>query len=139
MITTYFQNKVVTITYDDDLQMGTAVWEGFLSSEEFREAITTCFRMIEEYKPLRWLGDNRKMKVIRQADQVWFAQHILPQLQQSSLRRNAVLVSEDFFNRTAVEQIYKRTEGAGDLITKDFEDKALALAWLAEPVLQESE
>lgn len=69
MATTYFQNHVVTITYEEELQLGTAIWDGFLSSGEFREAITTCIHMIEEYKPLRWLGDNRKMKVIRKADQ----------------------------------------------------------------------
>ncbi|GAB3525912.1 hypothetical protein GCM10027443_00510 [Pontibacter brevis] len=129
----YFQNHVVTISYDKELQLGTAVWEGFLSSAEFREAITTCIKMIEEYKPLRWLGDNRKMRVIRQADQEWFVAHILPRLQHSSLRRNAVLVSEDFFNKSAVEQIYKRAEGQSDLATKDFDNKVMALAWLKQP------
>ncbi|MFD3002914.1 hypothetical protein ACFS7Z_21285 [Pontibacter toksunensis] len=129
---TYFQNYVVTIMYDEELQLGTAVWEGFLSSSEFREAITTCITMIEQYKPLRWLGDNRKMRVIRQADQEWFVANILPRLQHSALRRNAVLVSEDFFNKSAVEQIYKRAEGQSDLVTKDFDNKALALTWLKQ-------
>lgn len=128
----YFQNHVVTISYDEELQLGTAVWEGFLSSEEFREAITTCINLIEERKVLRWLGDNRKMRVIRQADQVWFVENILPRLQQSSLRRNAVLVSEDFFNKAAVEQIYKRAESQSDLATKDFDNKTLALTWLKQ-------
>ncbi|MHA6248501.1 hypothetical protein ACXYMU_11230 [Pontibacter sp. CAU 1760] len=132
---TYFQNHVVTITYDEELQLGIAVWEGFLSSTEFREAITTCITMIEQYKPLRWLGDNRKMRVIRQADQEWFVAHILPRLQHSNVRRNAVLVSEDFFNKYAVEQIYKRAEGQSDLVTKDFDNKVMAMAWLKEPLL----
>jgi hypothetical protein len=134
MATTFFQNHVVTITYDEKLRLGVAVWNGFLSSEEFREAITTCINLIEKHKLLRWLGDNRKMKVIRKADQEWFVGHILPRLQHSSLRRNAVLVSEDFFNKTAVEQIYKRAEGEGDLITKDFDNEALALTWLKESI-----
>ena len=129
-----FQNNGVTITIDDHLQLGTATWDGFLSSEEFREAITTCIELIENHKLLRWLGDNRKMKVIRPVDQLWFVENILPRLQQSGLRRNAVLHSEDFFNKTAVEQIYRRAEGKGDLITKDFDNKTLAMAWLKEPV-----
>ncbi|WP_137760443.1 hypothetical protein [Pontibacter sp. SGAir0037] len=133
MATTFFQNHVVTITHDEELKLGMAVWNGFLSSDEFREAISTCLHLIEEHKLLRWLGDNRKMKVIRPADQDWFIEHALPRLQQSALRRNAVLVSEDFFNKTAVEQIYKRVEGKGDMVTKDFDNKMLALAWLKEP------
>ncbi|MFC6996374.1 hypothetical protein [Rufibacter roseus] len=133
MATVYYQNEVVTITYEEELQLGIAVWDGFLNSQEFREAITNCVQLIEEHKVLRWLGDNRKMKAIRQADQEWFAEEILPRLQQSSLRRNAVLMSEDFFNRTAVEQIYKRAEGQGEMTTKEFDNRILALAWLKEP------
>ena len=66
---TYFQNNVVTITYDDELQLGIAVWNGFLTSQEFRDTVEVCLRMMEEYKPLRWLGDNRKLRAIRAADQ----------------------------------------------------------------------
>ncbi|WP_205503626.1 hypothetical protein [Rufibacter psychrotolerans] len=134
MKTVYFQNHVVTITYEEDLQLGTAVWNGFLNSQEFREAITNCTQLIEERKLLRWLGDNRKMKAIRPVDQEWFVENIMPRLQQSALRRNAVLVSEDFFNRTAVEQIYKRAEGQGEMTTKEFTNKITALAWLKEPL-----
>lgn len=137
MALTFFENQAVTITYDDELQLGTAIWNGFLSSQEFREAITTCVTLIEERHLLRWLGDNRNMKVIRPVDQEWFVEKILPRLHQSTLRRNAVLHSEDFFNKTAVEQIYKRAQGQGDLITKDFDSKALAMAWLREPISAE--
>ena len=133
MATVHFQNHVVTITYQEELQLGTAVWNGFLNSQEFREAITVCIQFIEERKLLRWLGDNRKMKAIRPVDQEWFVEIILPRLQESALRRNAVLVSEDFFNRTAVEQIYKRAEGQGEMTTKEFANELLALAWLREP------
>lgn len=129
-----FQNHAVTITYDKEHNLGTAIWNGFLSSQEFREAISTCTELIEKRNVLRWLGDNRKMKVIRPVDQVWFVEEILPRLQKSSLVRNAVLHSEDFFNKTAVEQIYKRTEGESDLITKDFDSNVLAMAWLKQPI-----
>ena len=134
MATVYYENQVVTITYEEELQQGMAVWNGFLNSQEFREAITNCIQLIEDRKLLRWLGDNRKMKAIRPVDQEWFVENIMPRLQQSALRRNAVLVSEDFFNRTAVEQIYKRAEGRGEMITKEFSNKIMALAWLKEPI-----
>ncbi|WP_210462207.1 MULTISPECIES: STAS/SEC14 domain-containing protein [Rufibacter] len=134
MATVYFQNHVVTITFEEELQLGTAVWSGFLNSQEFREAITNCIELIEGRKLLRWLGDNRQMKAIRPVDQEWFVEHIMPRLQQSALRRNAVLVSEDFFNRTAVEQIYRRAEGQGEMTTKEFSSKITALAWLKEPI-----
>ncbi|RDC66163.1 STAS/SEC14 domain-containing protein [Adhaeribacter pallidiroseus] len=131
----YFQNHVVTIAYEPEWELGTAQWQGFLSSAEFRKAVTQCLQLIEEYKPLRWLGDNRKMKVIRQADQDWFAVNALPRLQASTIRRHATVVSEDIFNKMAVEQIIRRVENPEALFLKEFNSKQLALAWLKQPTL----
>ncbi|WP_192822702.1 STAS/SEC14 domain-containing protein [Rufibacter sp. LB8] len=135
MTITYFQNHGVTITYDEQQQLGIAEWNGFLNGQEFREAITACLQLMEEHKPLRWLGDNRKMKAMRQADQEWFVTEIMPKLHASSLLRNAVVVSEDFFNRAAVEQMYKRAAGLGDLVTREFQTRLDALQWLSEAAL----
>lgn len=130
----YFQNHVVTISYDEELQLGEAVWNGFLNSQEFRVATSACMQIIEEHKPIRWLGDNRKMKAIRPTDQEWFVEHILPRLLHSTVRRNAIVVSEDFFNRAAVDQIHKRAAGKGEMIVKEFDNKILALSWLKSPI-----
>ncbi len=134
----YFQNHVVTITYDPEWELGTAQWEGFLSSEEFREAVTKCLQLLEDYKPLRWLGDNRKMKVIRQADQDWFVANALPRIQASTIRRHATIVSEDIFNKMAVEQMIQRADNPEALFLKEFNSKPLALAWLKQPHLVSS-
>ena len=108
MIITYFQNQAVTLTYEPEWHLGTARIEGFLSSQQFRETISRGIRLLEEYKPLRWLSDNRRMKVIRQSDQEWYMAHALPQILESTFRRNAIIVSEDIFNKMAVEQLVKR-------------------------------
>jgi len=134
MVISYFQNHAVTITYDDELLLGTAVWNGFLSNEGFREATQACMQLIEEKKLLRWLGDNRKLRAIRQADQDWFVENIVPRMVASTLRLHATLVSEDLFNKMAVEQIVKRAGNLGDMVVKEFEDYAQAIAWLKEPI-----
>jgi hypothetical protein len=131
----YFQNHVVTLTYDDELQLGIAVWDGFLKSQEFRDAVEVCLRMMEEYKPLRWLGDNRKLRAIRAADQDWFVEYAIPRLAAGTIRRNASIVSEDLFNKMAVEQIIKRAENLGDMLLRDFENEHDARAWLSEPIV----
>lgn len=134
MLVTYFQNHVVTIVYDEELSLGIATWNGFLSSSEFREAVEICLNLMDEHKLLRWLGDNRKLRAIRQADQDWFVEHVLPRLVASTLRRNASVVSEDLFNKMAVEQIIKRANNLGDMVLRDFDDKEAAMAWLNEPI-----
>ncbi|SIQ69439.1 hypothetical protein [Pontibacter lucknowensis] len=134
MMITYFQNDVVTISYDLDKQLGMAVWNGFLSSSEFRKAVEICLDLMEEHKLLRWLGDNRKLRAIRQADQDWFVEYVMPRLAAGTLRRNASVVSEDLFNRMAVEQIIKRADNLGDMAFRDFERVEAAMVWLQEPL-----
>lgn len=134
MMITHFQNQVITISYNLDQRLGIAVWNGFLSSLEFREATEACANLIEEHQLLLWLGDNRKLRAIRQADQDWFVAHIMPRLIASTLRRNASVLSEDLFNRMAVEQIVKRAENLGDMAINEFDDIEAALAWLQEPL-----
>lgn len=135
MLVTYFQNHVVTISYDEELSLGIATWNGFLSSSEFREVVEICLNLMDEKKLLRWLGDNRKLRAIRQADQDWFVEYVIPRLAANTLRRNAAVVSEDLFNKMAVEQILKRADSLGDMVLKDFDDKEAAMAWLNEPIM----
>ncbi|KAA3440586.1 SpoIIAA family protein [Rufibacter hautae] len=134
MVTTYFQSRAFTLTYDHQHQLGIAQAVGFLNSEEFREATAMCVRLLEEHKPLRWLADNRRMKAIRQADQQWFHEFAFPKLRDSSIRRNATVVSEDIFNKMAIEQLMKRAPDLGDMLLHDFESREEALAWVLQPV-----
>ncbi|PKV67306.1 hypothetical protein [Pontibacter ramchanderi] len=134
MMNIYFQNDVVTLSYDADQLLGVAVWNGFLSSSEFREAVEICLKMMDEHKLLLWLGDNRKLRAIRQADQDWFVEVALPRLVAGTLRRNASVLSDDLFNRMAVEQIIKRADNLGYMALKDFDNVAAAMDWLQEPL-----
>jgi hypothetical protein len=136
MVITYFKSNVFTLTYDDKPQLAIAEATGFLNSEEFREAFTACVQLMQEQKPLRWLADNRKMKAIRQADQVWFQEFALPALRDSTIRRNATVTSEDIFNKMAVEQLVKRAGDLGDMLLMEFEKWEEAMAWVLQPIEQ---
>ncbi|HEY4650484.1 MAG TPA: hypothetical protein VIG72_03675 [Pontibacter sp.] len=135
----YFENEHVRVSYDEALQLGMAEWQGFLNSEAFRSNGLRCLQLITEKKLTRWLADSRRMKAIRQQDQEWVLQELLPRLLDSLLQRMANLVSEDIFNKMAFEQMIKRSNGRlGDFRIKEFEDKEAALEWLSGPVVQEA-
>lgn len=134
MVIEHFRNDVVTVSYDLEKQLGMAVWNGFLSSAQFREAVEICLNLMDEHKLLRWLGDNRKLRAIRQADQDWFVSYVFPRLAVGTVRRNASVLSEDMFNRMAVEQIIQRAENLGDMILRDFDTVEGAMAWLLQPI-----
>lgn len=130
----YFQNHGLTLSYDRELKMGFAVWVGFLSSRDFREATTNCIELIQQENLTRWLADNREMKAIRQADQQWFVETILPVLRQSSLKRMATLVSDDIFNQMAIDHIYEEAGNIDHIEMRDFNDDVKAMTWLLRPV-----
>jgi len=128
----YFQNNVLTLSFDRERKTGFAVWVGFLNSQEFQEATLKCVELIQTEELTHWLADNRQMKAIRQADQQWFLDIILPQLLQSPLQRMATLVSHDIFNKMAVEHIIQKAGPVEHLALQDFNQEAAATAWLAD-------
>lgn len=127
----YFQNPIFTLTYEAEWELGTIALEGFLSSADLQEAMRQGLALIAEYKPLRWLADNRKMKGVRQADQAWFADQVLPRVLASSIRRHALVGSEDIFNQIVVEQVLKWV--GPSIALKEFAHPQQALAWLKQP------
>ncbi|ALI99132.1 STAS/SEC14 domain-containing protein [Rufibacter tibetensis] len=136
---TYYASAGLTLDYDQGQKTAYAVWNGFLNSQEFKEATLKCLQLMEEEGVVRWLADNRKMKAIRQADQHWFVENIMPRMLQSTLRRMATLVSEDMFNKMAVDQIMQRIEQPDHLVLRDFNDEAQALAWLMMPLTEQGQ
>ncbi|MDX5346629.1 MAG: hypothetical protein LPK19_05230 [Hymenobacteraceae bacterium] len=126
----FFKNDCVTLTYDKDRQLGAAHWRGFISGDRFREASLKCVEMINQFGLTKWLADNRKMKAIRQQDQQWAVEELVPMLLESPLRQMATVVSEDIFNKMAVEQMIKRAKPLPGLATHDFDTPEAALEWL---------
>ncbi len=139
MIITCFENDDVTITYDDELQLGRANGYGFLSGDRFRKVVMESLRVIDLYQPIRWIGDNRKLRAIRTADQEWFATEVFPRLAESTIRRNATIVSEDVFNKMAVEQLIKRADNLGDMVIMEFDSETEAIAWVTEPIQMQNQ
>jgi hypothetical protein len=135
----YLENAHVTIFYDPFWKMGRAVWNGFLSGETFKTNLTACLRLIEEKHLALWLADNRKMKSIRQQDQLWLEKVFVPRLAASSLQKMATLISEDIFNQMAIETLHIRGGKLVPFDTQFFQDEEEARKWLIAPRKQESQ
>ncbi|MDB5262563.1 MAG: hypothetical protein JWQ14_1844 [Adhaeribacter sp.] len=126
----YYQDDFLILYYNRSTQTARAVWDGFLSSEDLRHATTQCLKLLEEEQPLYWLADNRKMKAIRKKDQEWVQAVMIPKLGASPLRKMATLVSDDIFNKMAVESIYKRGNKIIKFDHQYFKNEKIAAEWL---------
>ncbi|WP_026462357.1 STAS/SEC14 domain-containing protein [Adhaeribacter aquaticus] len=136
METVYFANEHVTIYYDAATRTGRGVWVGFLSNEDLREPVRQGLKLIAEEKPVKWLADNRKLKAIRQQDQEWLQENMMPALAVSSLRKMASLITEDIFGQMAIDSLYSK---ATHLINFDhhyFTSEAEAYQWLEEDITE---
>lgn len=95
----YFQTSYIRIWYDETSKAGAAVWEGKLTSEQFREALQRCFLMIPEKKLVNWIGDKRKLNAASAEDQEW-AHQFIPFILNSGLQKMATINSEDIYLQT---------------------------------------
>ena len=128
----YFKEDYLTLYYNRQNRTARAVWNGFLSGDVLRNAVEQCLRLMEEEKPVNWLADNRKMKAIRQKDQEWLQATMIPKLAASSLRKMATLVSEDIFNRMAVDNLFVRASEQFKFDHQYFKSELAANQWLEE-------
>ena len=134
MRTVFFEKPYCSICYYEDKSLGVGVWQGFLSSEEYREAFLQGVALIKQRKLKRYLLDNRKLKTIRLVDQAWTVAVVGPRLAISSLEKVAIIVSEDIFNRMAMDSML--VEG-GKFVHFDyayFKGERDALRWLESDV-----
>lgn len=132
MMDIYFQEKYVTIYVDRAQYLARAVWNGFLSSENYRSGSQICINLIYNQNISKWLADNRKMKAIRKQDQEWTVEHMVPKLARSPLRKMATIVSEDIFNQMAVESMFTRSSDLINFEHHYFKDEITALIWLKQ-------
>ena len=128
----YYQDKYLTLYYNRRSRTARAVWNGFLSSSILRNAIEHCLQLLEEEQPLNWLADNRKMRAIRQKDKEWIEANMIPKLVASPLQKMATLVSEDIFNRMAVENLFKRANSQIKFDHQYFKNEKEVGKWFEE-------
>lgn len=131
MSTILFENKNVTIIYYEDKDYLLVKWNGFIRSEEFREAAGEIIKAVEKTRSKFVLSDNTKWKVISPNDHGWAAYNWFPEAEAKGVRRLATVLSSDYFNRAAEKSI----EGMADvdcMEIRNFTEPDEALTWLIE-------
>ncbi|WP_242921927.1 STAS/SEC14 domain-containing protein [Pontibacter liquoris] len=134
MLKLYFETAFIKVSYEEAWQLGVAEWKGFASSDDLRSAALRSLDFVNEYQVTRWLADRRKMKAIRQHDQQWTMEEFLPKVISSPLRRVANVVSEDIFNKMAMDQIIGRAGSLTAIEMRDFDNLPEAMEWLKQPL-----
>jgi hypothetical protein len=70
-----------------------AEWKGFANSKEFRAALMTGVRAMQEHHVIGYVSDARKAKIIGTEDEQWARDVWLPQAVAAGLRRMAIVTA----------------------------------------------
>ncbi|GAA4296048.1 hypothetical protein [Nibribacter koreensis] len=129
----YFENDIITIQYDEARQLVFTEWHDFANSEDYRSILNLYLKLVQE-KPVKlWIGNNTKAKAIRPADQEWTAKEWAVQFAKAGqLRKMAVVVAEDLFNKMAVENMFIKAAGIVPFDTRYFQSVPDAEEWVLE-------
>jgi hypothetical protein len=125
----YYDERWVTIRWDETIQAGWAEYKGYAEGEEFRAAYEANLQLLRQKRACRWLSDARLLAPISQADQRWLNNDWLPRMIAAGLRWSAVVSPRAAVSRLTVKQIVSKINNVS-LVTDHFDDLEAARSWL---------
>lgn len=97
--------EVYKIYYHNDGKYVVMEWNGYATSQEFREGTEKMLQVLIENKADKVLGDIRDMVIIGQEDQKWLNDIFLPKAILSGFKAIALIQPIHYFNKVAVESV----------------------------------
>ncbi|MBC7903283.1 MAG: hypothetical protein H7Y27_07655 [Gemmatimonadaceae bacterium] len=105
-------------------------WDGYATSEQFREGTEYMLNLLIENKAHYVIGDIKDMILIGATDQEWMNNSFLPRAVRFGFKACALIRPESYFNKVAVETIVYKTDSE-KLQINFFENMDDAKAWIA--------
>lgn len=127
----YYNSPYVTIKYFEKEKLVFTTYHGFTPTDELRKVLDLSLKLLSEKDVQLGLADNRKMKVIRPADQEYIQNEWFPKvLELSKIRKSATIESSDIFNKMARENILRKIETRISFEMQYFNSIEKACNWL---------
>ena len=129
----YFEEEYLHISSEESIAI--MEWKGLAKTEAYRKGFETFLEMLEEGEGEQtlWLTDFTGGKVIDIKDQKWTTDDWLERALDvvgESLKKVAVILSTDIFNKVAVRLIMNAITQNTEAEVAYFEDKDDAMEWL---------
>jgi len=129
-----YETKNVQMYIDESVPCLINVWNGFIPSKNFREALYKLVDLIKEHRPhypeLHLLADTRTLGVVSREDVAWVSSEINPLYLEAGSQFEAFVLSQDAFGQMAVKRYASQTTEKGSFTVQMFTDIDEAKAWL---------
>lgn len=127
----YYDERHLTVRYDDSFDAVVMEWQEFAEGEPYREGLNAGLELAGEKDASNWLADLRDMGTVAEPDQEWSNEDWFPRAMDSTLSNMAIVQPESVVADMSVENIMQEV-GDGALTTKYFDNRPDAEAWLDE-------
>ncbi len=97
--------EVYNIYFDNDLNMVVMEWNGYATSEQFREGTELMLNTLIKHNASKVLADIKNMILIAMEDQKWLDTNFLPRAFKFGFKALAIVKPNSYFNKVAVESI----------------------------------
>lgn len=123
-------DQIYNIYYEKDSQLVVMDWDGYATSEQFREGTETMLNILIENKATKVLADAKDMVLIAGDDQKWLETKFIPRAIRFGFKVCAIVRPHSYFNKVAVESFSYRVDQERFTISF-FDTSEEARAWLS--------
>jgi len=120
---------VYNIHFDQESNIVVMEWNGYSTSQQFREGTELMLNILIQNKSSRVLADIRNMSIIGMQDQEWLKNDFIPRAIKFGFRAIAIVKPHAYFNRVAVESISYKVDKE-KLTINFFDNPREAKEWL---------
>ena len=122
-------NEVYHIYFDSDIDVVVMDWDGYATSEQFKQGTELMLNTLIQNNCKKVLADIKDMVIIGMEDQEWLNNHFIPRATEFGFKALAIVQSKHYFNKVAVESISYKVDK--EKLTINFFDNLIeARTWL---------
>lgn len=123
--------NVYTIYYEPNLGCVVMEWDGYATSNEFREGTEIMLNTLVKNDCHKVLADIKDMVLIGMDDQQWLETQFLPRAIRFGFRACAIVKPSNYFNKVAVETVSYKVDKE-KLLINFFDTLEEAKDWLGQ-------
>lgn len=123
--------EVYNIYFDADINAVVMEWDGYATSQQFREGTELMLNKLIHHKTTKVLADVKDMVLIGREDQEWLNRQFLPRAIGFGFKSIAMIRPEHYFNKVAVESVSYKVD-KDKLAIHFFDNMDEAKEWLGK-------
>lgn len=122
----YFQDSVITYSWDEINKIVIAEWKGFASFAKMQTVLEKGLELIQEKNCTKWLGDTSNLAPFSTESSSWIVNNWMPRATAAGLKSIAYVVPKSAITRISLG---KGIPGSS-IASAFFDNQAAAKAWL---------